>query len=159
MVKQLETELLEKEWNEWEIEYGEVEFDPKLGRVKNVRVKELVPSVKEWMNEKRVVDRWIVGYVTGHIGVGTYLYEHGKEPSELCTCGEPETVDHVVWDCAKYESERREMMGKMRGVNDVRDLRERKVYEAIRKTFKKMCRKLDEEKKKRRMEEEAHDPG
>lgn len=159
MVKQLESELLEKEWNEWEREYGEVEFDPKLGRVKNVRVKELVPSVKEWMNEKRVVDRWILGYVTGHIGVGAYLFEHGKEPSEDCTCGKVETVDHVVWECEKYDSERREMMDRMRGVNDCKDIRERKVYEAIRKSFKKMCDKLDAEKKARRLEGGVDDPG
>lgn len=152
IVKGYERELREQEWDEWETEYGEEEMDRKIGRVKNVSLKEKVISVKEWAKEKRIVDRWIVGYVTGHIGVGKYLFEHGKEDSGVCQeCQVEESVEHVVWECTKYIGERNRIEEKLEGVGNKRDLSNRKVYEAIRKGFKVMCDKMDEERRVKRM--------
>lgn len=146
-LRNFEREQLEIEWNEWKNEFREAEFDRKIGRYKNERIKNLIVDVKKWAQTKRVVDRWALGYLTGHIGVRKYLFEHQKCETEKCECGEVETVDHVVWDCKIYETERRCMKERMGNVENPRDINDKKIYEAIRKGFRKMMEKKEEREK------------
>lgn len=43
-----------------------------------------------------------------------HLYTIGAEYSDLCECGEKETVKHVLLDCRRWQTERKELRGAVR---------------------------------------------
>ena len=44
---------------------------------------------------------------TGHAALGSYFNRVGVSERNNCECGQPETVDHLLKDCALCESRRK----------------------------------------------------
>lgn len=132
-LREYEKGLNDREWSEWKAEFARDPVDPKLGRTKNRRVRRKIPDLVEWAKgrKRRIVDQYIVGYMTGHIGVREYLYDLGHAASDECECGWVESVDHVMWDCDFYRRERRDILRQI-GNRDRENLTDDVVYGAIR---------------------------
>ncbi len=46
----------------------------------------------------------------GNSGFNTSLFITGVHETGLCeNCGEKETVEHVIYDCKRYDAERKEL--------------------------------------------------
>ncbi len=47
----------------------------------------------------------------GHSGLNASLFLIGVHETGLCeNCGEKETVEHVIYDCKRYDEERKELI-------------------------------------------------
>lgn len=54
---------------------------------------------------------------TGKCKLKSYLHLIGAEDSDLCECGQKETVKHVLLDCRRWNAERRELRMSMRDIS------------------------------------------
>ena len=94
-------EQLEQQWQqEWaEEERGRLYFS-------------VQPSIKKKscaMYSGRRDDIVITRLRLGHCGLASCLNNIGKHPDGLCQCGQLETVQHVLFSCERYRSERQQM--------------------------------------------------
>lgn len=71
----------------------------------------LIPNVKDWADRKHgELNYHFTQFLTGHGGYRKYLHRFGHDESPLCpTCGEDEDVEHVVFECPRFQEERRRM--------------------------------------------------
>lgn len=129
----------------WQTEYNKEEIDEKLGRVKNIRLRERIKDVIEWGKEKRTVGRWAVGYITGHLGSREYLSKHGKMENNKCKSGKIESIHHLPWECREHAGVREEMRTKMGQVTDERYIANRKAYDAIRWAVREIMNKVSKD--------------
>lgn len=122
----------DEEWDGWQAEYASARRDERYGgREIDLRIKSIVSDAKAWAKNRFTCDQWIVGYITGHVGVNAYLKERRTIEDDKCECGEIESVDHVMWNCALYIEIQERMKEKM-GTNDPSDVSKKRVYEALR---------------------------
>lgn len=72
------------------------------------RTRHMLPTITDrrrvhWLKPDRVSTQ----IVTGHGHVRKYLHTIGKEIDPLCqTCGSTETIEHVIWECSRYDQHR-----------------------------------------------------
>ncbi|KAG7196382.1 hypothetical protein KM043_018806 [Ampulex compressa] len=50
------------------------------------------------------LDHYLVQLLSGHGNINDKLYNLGLKESGECTCGEPDTVPHIIYDCEALES-------------------------------------------------------
>ncbi|KAK9295481.1 hypothetical protein QLX08_010208 [Tetragonisca angustula] len=53
--------------------------------------------------------------ITGHGRIKSTLHRLKLSESDQCRCGQPDTVEHIVYDCKEDEVERKELQEKIRG--------------------------------------------
>ena len=49
----------------------------------------------------------------GHANYGSHLFRFGLAPSPNCTCGDAETIEHILFHCPLYNGERVELASKL----------------------------------------------
>ena len=101
MLQHICREQLERQWQkEWtEGEKGRLYFS-------------IQPSVQKKttsMNSGRRDNIVMTRLRLGHCGLASYLNVIGKHPDGLCQCGQVETIQHVMFSCGKYRTERRQL--------------------------------------------------
>lgn len=129
--KQIEAATLERTlraeaWEKWQREWE--------NEHRGVRTRRFIPDVKEWALTETRVGTYMSGYITGHLGVNSFLRSVGATDTDLCPCGEVETVDHVVWNCCLYQETRLNLIAEI-GENDPSDLKVGSTYRAIGKAI------------------------
>jgi ribonuclease HI len=63
--------------------------------------------------ERRVITA-INRMISNHTCLNTHLYRIGIKDSQLCPCNEDyETLDHVMWACVRFRTERRHMVSEL----------------------------------------------
>lgn len=66
-------------------------------------------TAKGKINEERVMTRLRLG----HRGLNNSLYKIGKHATGRWSWSESETVEHLSFECEKYEAERRSLVRKL----------------------------------------------
>lgn len=71
----------------------------------------------------RLSSKWInpnfysTQLLSGHGKIGTYLQARGFLPSGLCTCGQLDTLKHIIFECADNQEERNALINYLRRNN------------------------------------------
>jgi ribonuclease HI len=106
---------------------------------------------KPWFTKleaERHVITTINRMISNHTCLGTHLHRIGIRENQLCPCGEDyETLDHVLWACARYRAERRNMVSELASLEvptyvPVRDLLGGRYWKGLQicSSFLKKCR-------------------
>ena len=66
------------------------------------------PEYWPWSNHKsRMIESSLSKLRIGHVGLNNHLFRINKSDTELCECGEAETVDHFLLICPAYQDQRK----------------------------------------------------
>ena len=98
----------EKIWDSWKERYSNdiMVFGKGIFFYSNKAKPEHWP----WSNHKsRIVETAITKLRIGHVGLRSHLFRINKSDTELCDCGQIETVDHYLLYCPLYQTQRREL--------------------------------------------------
>lgn len=69
-----------------------------------------IRAAKGKINEERVMTRLRLG----DRGLNNLLYKTGKHATDQWSLSESETVKHLLFECEKYEAERRSLVRKLK---------------------------------------------
>lgn len=54
--------------------------------------------------------------LTGHGHIKSMLHRYNLSETNLCQCGQPDTVEHIIFHCQEEERERRDLKAKIEKV-------------------------------------------
>ncbi|XP_029178519.1 uncharacterized protein LOC114946237 [Nylanderia fulva] len=97
------------------------------------------PNSKPWFFKTKLSRRAIVSVNRircGHNSLKSSLARFNIINSDLCSCGSPEDINHVFWECKKFEEERKTMVKKFKKLRlrppiDIREVLKRLKREKI----------------------------
>lgn len=112
----------------------------------------LIPSIKDWVNRPHgEINFHMTQFLSGHGCFRKYLHRFGHAASPLCpVCNNAEeTPEHVVFECARFETERQEMLAQVgQGVkvdNIVKSMcKEESAWNAVNQAVVTITKKLQE---------------
>jgi ribonuclease HI len=70
-----------------------------------------------WTSHKiRVVETVMARLRLGHIGLNQHLNRFQMRDSNLCTCGQVESIEHFLLDCVNYQTDRNTLKQKLQSI-------------------------------------------
>jgi hypothetical protein len=104
----------------------------------------IIPKVanKAWFEEHEEERNFVCTFsriISGHTATHAHLNRFQILESPLCVCLENyETIDHLIWDCSRFETERTRTIFKIHNIEPktpIRDLCAQGKWEAIKKIY------------------------
>lgn len=101
---------------------------------------------KTWLKSNSFTSQ----FITGHGNFSEKLYGLGLQNDVSCLCGAPETAEHVLKECVRYNEERNELLLELRErgyVNWPEDnaalVQDEKIYNKFTKCCKEILKKKE----------------
>ena len=96
----IKTSLLRYHQDKWKVEW---ENETETSQITN----QFFPTAESANFLKRIkLAHQVVQILTGHSCLKTFLNRIEAAESNLCSCGEAETVEHFLFECRKFSSQR-----------------------------------------------------
>lgn len=69
------------------------------------------PNIRSRLENKNArINHYTAQLLTGHGKINSKLYKHKITETDLCRCGQRDTVDHIIFHCREEEVERAKLM-------------------------------------------------
>jgi hypothetical protein len=79
---------------------------------KGMHLLEIKQHVKHWpwsCHKMRVVETAMAKLRLGHVGLNQHLYRFNMSDTQMCQCGQIESINHFLFQCPKHIKERNEL--------------------------------------------------
>ena len=87
---------------------------------KGKHIRLIKSNVDPWswaFHKSRAAETVLAKLRIGHANYGSHLFRFGLSPSPNCTCGNIETIRHILFNCPLYYNERSDLASKLQNNN------------------------------------------